>query len=232
MTVKEKQMENKRLVLIVICIAVIIATVLIVYRMLAGMFLKSDVTHSSTSAITDSSTANVSEGSSEVSKEESSAETNAPESQAATKEHDDTVYTESDIEKMMGTSVTVKDASLLKTDCTMCYCKDDKTNNYQDLAYYLFDTPDDAEKMFEKLRTGWFEESSLEDSGDFLSGREKDVMDASIDCCFLLRGNMIVSASAVYSCYYDIKDEEKIQAQNAESRKNYEELKEWLQNEF
>lgn len=158
----------------------------------------------------------------------------AQDSRTETKAPDDTVYTAEDIEQIAGTSMDSRDRTILSSEYKDYFLHSGVTpqNNYQLVHYMLFDSPETAREAFDKIKNDLYKEDSVKISDDFVSGTERDVMDADVDSCFLLRGNMLVSASAVYSNYYDINDEEKVQAHNAENKKNYEELKEWLKNEF
>ena len=225
-------MKNKRLILIVICIAAMIASLLTVNRMITSISLQP--------ADHDSSTAAITESSAESGSEDSTAEPDMPESQEEIKGSDktvytaDTVFTAEDIEQIAGTSPDSRDRTILKLEYKDYFLHSGITpqNNYQRVHYMLFDSPEKARDAFEKISTDLYEEDSVEISDDFVSGRERGVMDAEVESCFLLRGNMLVTASAAYSNYYDINDEEKVQAHNAENRKNYEELKEWLKSEF
>ncbi|MBQ8967454.1 hypothetical protein [Ruminococcus sp.] len=139
-------------------------------------------------------------------------------------------YTVADVNKMAGADCNTRESKLYKVSCTECYYKKEPENNYQKLRYHLFDSEKDAEKALDKLKENMSEGAEMTENSVY--GYENDVMDASVELYCIRKDNMLVSASATYNTYYEKSEEEKVNADNAERGRHFDELKSWMEENF
>lgn len=151
-------------------------------------------------------------------------------------------------EHTTGVTMIVRTDQIYDIEYTQCYPSNLATsqNNYQRLEYMLFDSPATASKVFERKRSIYKKEEDTkgiydyifgkdtddEEPVNFISGWETGVLDASIHSFYLLKDNMLVTADVAIGLYYrDKEHKERVEAQNEKSRREYEELMEWVLNE-
>lgn len=141
-------------------------------------------------------------------------------------------WTIDDLNKLAGAELTVRDRTLMNVKCTCAVFRDDAENNYQRVNYFLFDSEKDAKEAFKLLKEKGLNENGMEATENTLYGYEKDVCDADIECFYLITGNLLVETEGVYGNYYDINDEEKVQAANKKESEEFQELKAWIPQNF
>jgi hypothetical protein len=146
------------------------------------------------------------------------------------------VYTRSDIVKLTGTAVVSDKDEIYDTEYTSYYsinCYKNPQNNYQQLEYMLFDSPETARKVFDQIKSGRYESLRTE-TPDFVSGRE-DYCDVFYYSFYLLRGNMLVTSALSVGAYFiDLNEKAKNaakEAEDAERSKKFNKLEKWLINE-
>jgi hypothetical protein len=143
-------------------------------------------------------------------------------------------YTESDIEQITGTSVSSDKDKIFGIEYTLCYSinYENPQNNYQQLEYMLFDSPITARKVFRRLRSRAYMDSTKTQTPNFVSGRLEGVCDAFVYSFYLLKGNMLVTAELSVGAYFINPDERaEREAEDAERIDKYNELEKWVLNE-
>lgn len=141
-------------------------------------------------------------------------------------------WTIEDLNKLAGAELNTRDWTIKDVKCTRAGFKGEAENNYQRVYYFLFDSEKDAKEAFKLLKEKGLNENGMEVTENTLYGYEKDVCDADIECFYLITGNLLVETEGVYGNYYDINDEEKVQAANKKESEEFQELKAWIPQNF